>query len=477
MVATTLDATSTAEAGDFTIGSDTHPAATNRRAVAAIDILGVALGAALVFVAFWVPYLHNATITPLINHTRAQFRDFADAAPIFGFRDVHAGWGTPCAVVSAIAVVVWGPMLAQRLSWRGLLLCTWSASIAWAMALVLVDGWQRGFVTRLTGNDEYLHDVPYIVDIPAALRSFARRIPDYQTDSWTTHVSGHPPGAVLSFVWLDRIGLGGGAWAGAYCVAIGTSAGVAIIVTLRALGDEAMARRAAPFVVLAPTAIWIAVSADAMFAGVVAWGMALLALSATRTVRSPTIAAVGAGVLLGFGVYLSYGLTLMAVPGLAVLIVARTARPLIGVVVGAIAVAVAFTCAGFWWFDGYAMVKVRYYQGIATDRPFDYWVWANIASLICAVGLAVPAATARVATWSKLRSRSPVNIVVLACLVSVVFADLSTLSKAETERIWLPFEVWLLAAPALLPQASHRFWLALQAAAALVIAHLIFTNW
>ncbi len=30
-------------------------------------------------------------------------------------------------------------------------------------------------------------------------------------------------------------------------------------------------------------------------------------------------------------------------------------------------------------------------------------------------------------------------------------ADLSMLSKAETERIWLPFTIWLTAAPALLP--------------------------
>ena len=40
-----------------------------------------------------------------------------------------------------------------------------------------------------------------------------------------------------------------------------------------------MARRAAPFVAVAPTAIWIAVSADGYFAGVAAWGIALLALA------------------------------------------------------------------------------------------------------------------------------------------------------------------------------------------------------
>ena len=51
------------------------------------------------------------------------------------------------------------------------------------------------------------------------------------------------------------------------------------------------------------------------------------------------------------------------------------------------------------------------------------------------------------------------------------------LSKAETERIWLPFTVWLPAAAALLPPQSHRWWLALNVAGALLLNHFILTNW
>lgn len=429
----------------------------------------------LVATAVVVPYLGNRTITPVINRAPADF--FADSPPLFGYRDLHIGWGTPLAVLIAIAMVVWGPTLAQRLSWRPLVLSTWAAAGAWAMALALIDGWRRGFVDRLTSRDEYLHEVGGITDIPRMLRGFADRIVDYQPDSWTTHVSGHPPGAVLSFVWLDRIGLGGGAWASTLCVVVGSSAAAAVIVTLRALGDEAMARRAAPFVVVAPAAIWIAASADALFTGVVAWGIALLALAASRTTRRPVAASVGAGVLLGFGIYLSYGLVLMAIPALAVLVVARNARPMVGVVVGALAVVAIFTTFGFWWFDGYELVKIRYYQGIATDRPFAYWGWANFASMVCAIGLAVPAALPRVFTWSKLRSLAPVNVLVVSGLLAVLAADLSAMSKAEVERIWLPFELWLLAAPALLPRSTHRFWLGCQAVVALVINHVVLTNW
>ncbi|WP_213574464.1 hypothetical protein [Rhodococcus sp. USK13] len=469
-----LGASATFAEGDDVIGPEQR-AAERRFAYRDLTAAGIAL--LLVAAAFVVPRLGNETMTAIVHRSAESVRDFADAAPLFGFRDVHVGWGTPVAIVLAVAVAMWGPGLASRLSWRHLTLGAWLVSASWAMSLAMVDGWQRGFVRRLTSEDEYLHEVPRITDIPATLDGFTERILDNRLDSWTTHVSGHPPGALLTFVWLDRIGLGGGTWASALCVVVGASAAAAVIVTIRALGDESMARRAAPFLVLAPTAIWVAVSADALFAGVVAWGIALLALSARRAVRFPATAGVGGGVLLGFGIYLSYGLVLMALPALAVLVIARTARPLAGALVGALAVAAVFTAYGFWWFDGYVLVQERYYEGIASDRPFRYWAWANFASLVCAVGVAVPAALPRVFTWPRLKELSPVNVLVVAALFAVVIADLSALSKAETERIWLPFAVWLLAAPALLPRRSHRFWLALQALGALAVNHLFFTNW
>ena len=124
----------------------------------------------------------------------------------------------------------------------------------------------------------------------------------------------------MTFVWLDRIGLGGGAWEGLLCVVVGSSAAAAVIVAVRALNDEQTARKVAPFVSTAPTAILIGVSADGYFAGVAAWGIALLALAVRGTVRRPALAAAGAGVLVGWAVYLSYGLVLMALPAAAVLI-------------------------------------------------------------------------------------------------------------------------------------------------------------
>ncbi|MET0993900.1 MAG: hypothetical protein ABWY20_07390 [Mycobacterium sp.] len=445
------------------------------------EAVAVALGAVLVVAAFVVPHLHLGMVTPLINATPGRFETFAGTAPIFGRWDAHVGWGTVPAVVIGIAAVLWGPAVAQRLPWRALRLATWATSCAWAFSLAMIDGWRRGFAGRLTARHEYLRQVPSTTDIGEAVRTFSSRILDYQPDSWITHVSGHPPGALLTFVWLDRIGLGGGAWAGLLCLLVGSSAAAAIVVAVRALTDENTARLTAPFVAVAPTAIWIAVSADGYFAGVAAWGIALLALAARRIVRWPTLAAVGAGLLLGWAIFLNYGLALMSLLALPVLIAAvdwRAARgALVPAALVALAIVAVFAAAGFWWFDGYTLVQQRYWQGIANDRPFQYWSWANLASVACAIGLGSVAGIGRVFDIAAIRRRSGLHLVLLGALLAILFADLSMLSKAETERIWLPFTVWLTAAAALLPPRSHRWWLALNIVGALALNHFIVTSW
>ena len=308
------------------------------------------------------------------------------------------------------AAVVWGQAVAQRLPWRWVPWVVWATACAWAFSLAMVDGWERGFAGRLTARHEYLRQVPTVTDIPEAVRTFAGRILDYQPDSWITHVSGHPPGALLTFVWLDRIGLSGGAWAALLCLLVGSSAAAAIVVAVRALVDEDTARMAAPFVAVAPTAIWIAVSADGYFAGVAAWGIALLALAVRRTARWPVLAAAGSGLLLGWGIFLNYGLGLMALPALAVLFAAvdwRTAlQALVPAALAALAVVAVFAVAGFWWFDGYTLVQERYWQGIANDRPFQYWSWANFASVVCAIGLGSVAGIGRAFDRAAIRLRS-----------------------------------------------------------------------
>jgi methylthioxylose transferase len=184
---------------------------------------------------------------------------------------------------------------------------------------------------------------------------------------------------------------------------------------------------------------------------------------------------------LGWGIFLNYGLGLMALLAVAVLLTAvdwrAAVRALIPAVLAALAVVAVFYSAGFWWFDGYTLVQQRYWQGIAVERPFQYWGWANFGSVVCAIGLGSVAAIGCVFDRVAIKARSGLHLVVLGALAAIVFADLSMLSKAETERIWLPFTIWLTAAGALLPPRSQRWWLAVNVVGALLINHLILTNW
>jgi hypothetical protein len=442
----------------------------------------VVIGAGLVAAAVVLPLL-NWGVRPRLDIGQERLATHDQAAPLFGTWEIHASWGTGLAVLLAVAAVIWGPVVAQRLSWRVLTLGSWAVACGWAFSLAMIDGWQRGFAGRLTTKDEYLAQVPGITDIPAVLRTFSSRILDYQPNSWVTHISGHPPGALLTFVWLDRLGLHGGAWAGLLCVLVGSSAAAAMVIAIRALADEQTARRAAPFVATAPTAIWVAVSADGYFAGVAAWGIALLAVAAHRQVRFPALIAAAAGLLLGWGIFLSYGLVLMGLPAAAVLLSAPGWRAVLRVlgpaVLAAVTVAVTFAVAGFYWFDGYTLVQQRYWQAhaIANYRPFAYWWWANLACVVCAIGLGSVAGITRVFDVAAIRRRSGFQLLLLAMLAAIACADLSMLSKAEVERIWLPFTIWLTAAPALLPVRSHRLWLAINAAGALLVNTVMVTNW
>jgi methylthioxylose transferase len=443
-------------------------------------MLAVAVGAGLMVAAVVLPWLDRG-VRPRLDIGPERFATHAQSAPLFGTWEIHASWGTGPAILLAVAAVVWGPVVAQRLSWRTLTLGTWAVACGWAFALAMIDGWQRGFAGRLSRPEEYLSQVPGITYIPATVRTFSSRILDYQPNSWITHVSGHPPGALLTFVWLDRLGLHGGAWAGLLCLLVGSSATAAVVIAVRALADEQTARRAAPFVAIAPTAIWVAVSADGYFAGVAAWGIALLAVAVHRQVRFPALVAAAAGLLLGWGVFVNYGLVLMGLPALAVLVSAtdfRAALRALGpAALVAVAVAATFAVAGFNWFDSYTLVQQRYWQGIANDRPFQYWWWANLACVVCAIGLGSVAGITRVFDVAALRRRSGFHLLLLAVLAAIACADLSMLSKAEVERIWLPFTIWLTAAPALLPVRSDRLWLAINAAGALLVNTVMVTNW
>jgi len=410
----------------------------------------------------------------------------AGAAPLQGRWEIHAGVGSLLAPAVGLGVVVAARSWVHQARWPTVLGASVAETIAWIGSLALVDGWGRGFADRLTRPDEYLSELPRISGLSGFLRTFNDSVPIDSVDPWTTHVSSHPPAALAPFWLLDRIGLSGGSWAAALCILVGASAVAAALITVRSLGDESMARNLAPFLVLSPAAIWVGVSADALFLGVSAWGVALLAVAChRRTSVWSDVAAAGGGFLLATGLYLSYGLALSLVVAAGILVFFGTVRLGLWVTAGALLVITGFTVAGFNWLDGSHLVVDRYYAGWGGQRPYTYWVWADLAAFAVAIGPAAVVGMERLIRGT-VGSQEPrwwqganrvVVVLVASALVAVIVATLGGLSKGEVERIWLPFSLWATVACTALPAPRVQAWLITQALLGLLIQHVVLTTW
>lgn len=429
-------------------------------------VLSVATGLALVAAAMIVPRLTNEDV-------RVHW------PPLHADWDPRIGWAIVPVTLLGVALVLGLPRLAGAWSWGATLAAAYVATWSWTMALALTEG-ADGLSRVFERPGEYVYDAQRVTSVSGAVRGFIDRIPMDAPDNWHTHVAGHPPGALLFFVLLDRLGITDPFWIGVVVVTIGSTAVVAVLVTLRTLASERLARSAVPWLALAPSAVWMGVNGDAVFTAVSAWGLCLLACAARSDGRRRILLALVSGILLGLCVYLSYGLVLLGILAVTVLVVARTWRPLPWSLTGALVVVAAFTAAGFSWWEAYPVLRERYYDGIASERSYAYWVWADVAAWAFTVGVAVWAAFPR-AVGAAL-GRAATDAVVLArlaaaALATIAVATLSGMSKAEVERIWLPFTVWVVALPLLLPLRWHRGLLLGQVALALVVQYLLLTRW
>jgi len=376
------------------------------------------------------------------------------APPLFAVWDVRLNPAVIGPVAIAAAVVLAGPGLARRMSWGALLVAVAGAALAWDVSLALVDGLLE-IHDPLARKTQYIHVVDDVGSSPGAfLASFTERIDDYPT-----HVRVHPPAFVLGLWGLEQVGLGG-TWAASVVVlAIAVTAGPAALIALRELAGEDAARRAAPYLVLTVAALSIATTADAVFMAIGAWGITALVLAIVR--RSDALAVVG-GLLLGVALFCSYGLVLLACIPVAVAAARRRIRSLM-VAAGAVALVVgAVWLAGFWWWDGFQTTRREYAESPARVRPYEFFVFNNLAATLIWLGPAV------VLALTRLRCRET-WLLVGGGLAAILLANLSGLSKAEVERIWLPFTLWILLATAALPLAS-RWPLVAQASVAIVVA-------
>jgi hypothetical protein len=405
---------------------------------------------------------------------RRSGRSSQDALPPLHATARLLTWQLLPAISVAVVMVALVPVLARRLRWALLLPAAWSAAAGWASVLAVSEG-AAGLAGPVTEPGEYYGGLAAMGGHPLRwLATFTE-----QAQRYPIHVKGHPPGPMLILWGLDAAGLRGPGWVATLIIAVGSSAVAAIAVTVRALAGEELARRALPFLVLTPMAVWVATSMDALFLGVGAWAVALLA-------RGGLARVVAAGLLFGALPYLSYGLLpLFAVP-LAVVIVARPpARVLVAGLAALAVVPSAFTLAGFWWPDGVAATHEAYLAtGGSSRRSYLFFLVGDFAVLGLLTGPAVAwslpplvrALRRGIGRAQPDRARAVVALLAAAALAGTVALDLAGLTRGEVERIWVPYAAWLTVTTALRPSLGRR-WLAAQAVTALVIQGLVHSPW
>jgi hypothetical protein len=357
--------------------------------------------------------------------------------------------------------------MARRLPWRWLLLGFAALAALCAVSLALTMGTSGLLRPLVLRGDEYLLDVPKVGSPGRFLQGFVDNI-----DQYVVHVRSHPPGFVVILWTLDWIGLGGRGWAAALCIGGGASTVPAVLIATRQLVDEDAARRAAPFLALAPAAIWVATTADAFYAGVGAWAATAVILALHREGRRSDLLAVAGGIGFGVLLMLAYALALVGLIPLVVAVVRRRARPIVLAGLGAAAVLGVVALFGFWWPDGLSATGEQYRLSVAKDRPLRYFAVSNLAAFGIVLGPALAVALVRL-------RRSRMWLVVGGALLAVTIANFSNYSKGEVERIWLPFTVWVLAAGAVLWGSDRvaRKWLALQVGFAILFEVAIRTRW
>ncbi|UJA19323.1 hypothetical protein HJD18_03295 [Thermoleophilia bacterium SCSIO 60948] len=420
----------------------------------------------LVPIAIWAAVIFAGWIVGTILNDQGE-SILLDSPPLYGNWDVRFGLGSlwPIAV-GVLAVWLW-PRVIERASWRGVIWTAFAFALAWPVSLALVEG--VGELTEpLLWFTQYQQAVPFVGDPLEFIRDFNTVVNGYPA-----HVTAHPPLAVLAYWLVEQVVPG--VWGATVLTLVSAAtAPIAALVAARRLTDEATARRAAPYLVIGPAALAIATTADAMFMAVVAWSVCALVVALTgEPGRRADVLSLLGGLGFGIAIFMSFGLILAGAIPLAVAIQKRRIKPILLAAVGGLLVIGAFLAAGYWWLDGLDVVGEQYADSVASTRPYWYFVWNNLAAF--ALGSLGPALA--IALW-RFRDKR-LAWVVGGAFAAIAIADISGMSKAEVERIWLPFLPWILLAAVALPSdpRSMRWLVGAQAVTTFVIATYVWTIW
>jgi methylthioxylose transferase len=309
---------------------------------------------------------------------------------------------------------------------------------------------------------EYL---PALPALDLGVRLFLDTFAEVGT-SLPVHVVGHPPGLLLALHWL---GIDTAEGMAALTIGAGALSVPLAYLLARSLLDEGRARTATLLYVFAPSALlYGATSADALYATV-----ALLA-AVPLVARRSAIRGLGPP---AFAVASFFSYANLAVGAWAAIVAASRdglARA------AALAAGCAVVLAAFYGllhlatgYDPLGVLRATeavYREGIASSRPYAFWLFGSPAAFLVALGL--PTA------WFALRAAGEGFAPALALVVVIALAAVLGFTKAETERIYL-FLVPLacVAAAAALPERRLPATLCALGAQALASELLLETIW
>jgi hypothetical protein len=430
---------------------------TDRRVADVVPWAAVVVAAATVVVGL---YVRRATDTPLgVPYPPALGNWVPEADPLLAVS------------VACFAAAV---VLAPRLLSPGV--PAWAFALA-ALGLTLVlrlalaagrsgtAGWSAVFdpARSAEAKNEYL---PALGALDFGARFFLDRFAEL-VPALPVHVAGHPPGLILSLHFLGIDTPGGMA---ALCIGVGALSGPLAYLLGRELLDERGARLAALLLALAPGALLFgATSADALYLT-----LGLLAAWPLVVARWPVRA--GGAVLLAVASFFAW--SLLAVGAWAGILAWRREGLRTAVVLAAVC---GVAVAGFYalmyavtGFDPIATIRATeevYRSGIASVRPYWYWLFGSPVAFLLVLGLPI--------AWYAVRALAVGNALALAIFAVIAVAAVLGLTKAETERIWLflaPF-VCLAAAAALGPHTRPTAVFAALAVQAVLYELLFDTVW
>jgi hypothetical protein len=386
-----------------------------------------------------------------------------------------ADW--PLAAVAAVVLgagVLVAPVVVLRVRSR-LVVAVSLYALALGLGLALnaartgSAGWSKVFATgphgSIEGYFEYLLALPVLRNgIAYYVSHFAALLPYV-----TTHVKGNPPGPLIA---LHLLGISTPGALAALCIGLGSLCAPLAYDLGRVLGGERRGRVAGLLTAFSPAVLLFGVtSADYAFAAI---GVAVACL----LVRAGPRALIAGSILAAIASFFSW--LLLAIPAWAAVVTWRRhgwGRAAALCVAVAIAIT-AFTglLAIVWGYDPVSALSATasaYSHGIATIRPYAFWLFGSPAAWIAMLGAPV--------AWLSLRALTDGDDAAVAIWALVALASVVGFTKAETERVWLPFVplacVAAAGALAALPVARLRLVLAVLAVQALAIELLFFTVW